>query len=429
MTLGSPDANPSQNPWLSIWWKPQATVTAVLQRGGRTHTLLLATIAGIGLMIDTIHPIFHWFSAIVAAVLLGPALGIFGLYVYGALLAWTGRPLGGHGSQSALRTALAWAAMPNVTAALILVAALALFRQDFLRAYASTTYAGDLVFDAIMVITVVLALWALVLSVRAIGAVQDFSLWRSLANLGAAVLVVFAVWIPLRMFFYQPFVTTSRSMEPALEIGDFFFVEKWRYGWSRYGFGMPPGSAVPERGDLVVYARKAGETEQDFVKRIIGLPGDEIRIDGGQLVINGTPVSRRFLYDIEGKDDIGFDEKLDVHEEVLPDGPTITVFNRKTGSLFDTVAAVRVEPGHYFVIGDNRDRSLDSRSADHGLVPFRDIVGRVGVIYLSAQKPSDTDTIAGASGNIRWIACFAYRNDDEPRGAPLDAPKSSHSSC
>jgi signal peptidase I len=405
MATSNPEPAPNLNPWLSIWWKPQATINALTQRAGRTYTLLLVAIAGIGWMIDIAHPVLHWFTMIAGAILLGPLFALLGLFLYGALLAWTGRPLGGTGSQGALRIGLAWAAMPNVLAALVLVGAVAFFGQDFVRAYASTTDSGNLLFEAIIVITAGLSLWSLILTVRVIGAVQNFGIWRSLANLALTILIVLALWIPIRMFAYQPFVQSSRSMEPTLQMGDFFFVEKWRYGWSRYGYDFRIGSASPKRGDLVVYEHP-DDSGREFVKRIIGIPGDQVSLESGQIVINGTPIPRRFIRDIEDKDELGFDERLVVHEETLPDGPTITAYDSKTPNLFETVAPVRVEANHYFVMGDNRDRSLDSRSPDHGLIPFRNIVGRVGVIYLSASPPGDTETWRGASGNIRWDRMF-----------------------
>lgn len=402
--MTKPESLQPLHPWGSIWWKPQATVKALLHPGRRTYTILLATLTGVGLAIDMARPPLHWFTVIAGSVLLAPVLGLFGLYVYGALLAWTGRPLGGSASQRTLRVALAWAAIPNVVASFILIGALALYRQDFLRAYASTTYTGSYLFDAIIVVTALLSLWSLVLTVRAIGAVQDFNIWRSLANLAAAFAIVMIVWIPVRMFAYQPFVEVSRSMEPTLQMGDFFFAEKWRYGWTRYGSDVQFNSSAPKRGDIIVYETRNDGPE--FVKRIIGLPGDEIRVQDGQFVINGTPVTRRPLDDVIAPDGLGSEEVLASFAETLPGGPTITVLDSKTPGMMSNTEAVRVEPGHYFVAGDNRDRSLDSRFPDHGLVPFRNVLGRVGAVYLSVQEPRDTESVSGASGNIRWHRMF-----------------------
>ncbi|WP_139247952.1 signal peptidase I [Hyphomicrobium sp. CS1GBMeth3] len=400
--------------WYSIWWRPQATIKALLRRDVRTTTLILAALAGIAttIGIGSMAPNLHWFALTTGAVLIGSVFGLLALYVEGALLAWTGRPLGGRASQSALRMAIAWAELPNVAALLIILATFAVFHQEFLRAYARVSGLGSPILDAVIVVLALLSLWAILLRVRTVGAVQQFGLVRSVTNVAAVLLMMAAAALSIRTFLFQPFVISAGSMEPALRIGDYVFVDKRSYGYSRYSFPIDArfegrlGGKAPARGDLIVF-KLPSDPRIDYVKRIIGLPGDEILMEGGVLHLNGKPVPKQRSADFASSSWHGANDTILAFEESLPEGKTITVLDSEPDGPFDTAGPFRVPAGHYFVMGDNRDNSVDSRDPQQvALIPADLVVGRVSLIYFSADEPRETESIANAFANIRWSRMF-----------------------
>ncbi|WP_407696405.1 signal peptidase I [Sphingomicrobium astaxanthinifaciens] len=218
-------------------------------------------------------------------------------------------------------------------------------------------------------------------------------------------LALFA-WI-LRSLVVAPFSIPSGSMLPTMWIGDYLFVGKWPYGYSKYSFplGIPPieGRILaddPERGDIVVF-RPPGQEDTDYVKRVIGLPGDRIELRDGVVVLNGTPIERQRLGRdfalpispnspckvVEGGERFvqpGADGVDRCHypafRETLPSGRSYTVLDQRRASIGDDRAPLTVPAGHYFLMGDNRDDSLDSRFPPAvggvGLVPQQNLVGR-----------------------------------------------------
>lgn len=186
----------------------------------------------------------------------------------------------------------------------------------------------------------------------------------------------------LRFLLWQPFRQPSASMAPTLQVGQMFVVEKWRYGYSRYSFApleglFPEGrwlARAPERGDVVVF-RPLQEPSRDYVKRIVGLPGDRVQMIAGVLHINGAAVAREDLGEAQV---VGYrGERVETARairETLPNGLAFTTFDRGDGEL-DNTREFTVPAGHYFVMGDNRDVSDDSRRSI-GFVPFENIVGR-----------------------------------------------------
>jgi signal peptidase I len=173
--------------------------------------------------------------------------------------------------------------------------------------------------------------------------------------------------IVIRTFAYEPFNIPSGSMIPTLLVGDYLFVSKTAYGYSKFSFpgGIVPvegriWEGAPKRGDVVVF-RPPGEPETDFIKRVIGLPGDKIQMRGGILNINGTPVERQRIEDYVDPDDPS-ERPVPQYLETLPGGVTHPVIEAEgdLGELDNTPVYV-VPPDHYFMMGDNRDRSNDSR--------------------------------------------------------------------
>lgn len=212
-----------------------------------------------------------------------------------------------------------------------------------------------------------------------------------------------ALAMVIRFAFVQPFRIPSGSMQPNLLVGDYIVVTKWSYGYSRFSIapleGLAPGGRLfasqPERGDTAVF-RPATQPTMDFVKRVIGLPGDRIQMRGGVLHINGEPVVRTFVGEREFRDGANRVSTVRVFEETLPGGRTYTVFERGSqaeGDCFDQFGASYcayddtpeyvVPAGHYFMMGDDRDNSEDSRSGQVGYVPFDNLVGRAEFVFVS----------------------------------------------
>jgi len=218
-------------------------------------------------------------------------------------------------------------------------------------------------------------------------------------------------WV-LRSFVAAPFSIPSGSMMPTLYIGDYLFVAKWPYGYSRYSLPLqfPPFSGrilatLPKRGDVVVFRHPSEDS--DLIKRVIGVPGDTVELRGGELILNGRPVPRQAMtpYDLPMSANTPckvvppatpFVARLGTraycvfprYRETLPGGPSYTVLDQTT-STADDFPATEVPAGHVFLMGDNRDDSLDSRySAGEGgigMVPVENLIGRAGFTFWSTD--------------------------------------------
>jgi signal peptidase I len=203
--------------------------------------------------------------------------------------------------------------------------------------------------------------------------------------------VAYALLIALviRTFLFQPFNIPSGSMENTLLIGDYLFVEKYAYGYSRYSFpfGMMPFSgrifgSEPHRGDVVVF-KLPSDPSVDYIKRVIGLPGDRIQMINDRLYINGKIVQQKRIGDyIENID--GFQHHVPRYREFLPGGRAHDVLDRDPDGPADNTDVYIVPPGHYFMMGDNRDNSDDSR-AGVGYVPAQNLVGKAEFIFFSTN--------------------------------------------
>ena len=195
----------------------------------------------------------------------------------------------------------------------------------------------------------------------------------------------------VRVFFYQPFNIPSGSMKSTLLVGDYLFVSKLSYGYSRYSFpfGLKLFSgrifaAEPKRGDVAVF-KLPRDNSTDYIKRVIGLPGDEIQMRDGVLYINGKAVPKVRMGDFLTREDEDTPRRIPVYEETLPNGVKYKVLDKEPEGAFDNTGVFKVPAGHYFMMGDNRDNSTDSRAAwGVGYVPFENFVGRAEVIFFSA---------------------------------------------
>ncbi len=236
----------------------------------------------------------------------------------------------------------------------------------------------------------------------------------------------------LRSFIVAPFNIPSESMQPRLLVGDYLLVAKWPYGYSRFSlpFGVPliPGRILPEqpeRGDVVVF-KAPPKDELDYIKRVIGFPGETIQVTNGVVSINGVPVQRKqiddFLYPVSPnspcyaseyettKDGIAMC-RYRQFEETLPGGKTYRTLDIMENSVGDTTRPYVVPDGHLFVMGDNRDRSADSRCAAEGsldpacpgepdvavgMLPAENLVGRALVSVFSTD------------GSAEWIKPWTW---------------------
>src|SRR5262245_36096416 len=193
----------------------------------------------------------------------------------------------------------------------------------------------------------------------------------------------------IRTFLFQPFNIPSGSMKETLLVGDYLFVSKYTYGYSRYSIPFSPPlfsgriwSGNPERGDIVVFRLPKDDTT-DYIKRVIGLPGDRIQMIDGLLHINGEPVKRERIDDfIENEE--GRTQRVKRWRETLPNGVSYTTLDLVDNGFTDNTQVFHVPPDQYFMMGDNRDNSTDSRVMSQvGYVPLQNIVGKAQIIFFS----------------------------------------------
>ena len=210
--------------------------------------------------------------------------------------------------------------------------------------------------------------------------------------------IVFALLIAmvLRIFLFQPFTIPSASMEPNLYEGDYIVVSKWSYGFSKHSIPFSPplfdgrimGSA-PKRGDIVVF-KLPRDDKTDFIKRVIGLPGDRIQMIANKLYINDKPVQDVVVSEQEINDIFGPRPVTEVRE-TLPEGNSFMTQDFGPGNDLDDTPVYEVPAGHYFMMGDNRDNSIDSRveqSSGVGMVPAENLVGKAQIILFSWKPGS-----------------------------------------
>lgn len=194
--------------------------------------------------------------------------------------------------------------------------------------------------------------------------------------------------LSFRSFIAEPFNIPSGSMIPTLLVGDYLFVSKYSYGYSRYSFplGLIPFSgrvlaSQPERGDVAVF-RLPSDVTVDYIKRVVGLPGDRLQVKAGILYINGVAATRRLIGQQSYNSGLS-SMTANLYEEKFADGHSHSIQEISDTLRLDNTPEFTVPAGHYFMMGDNRDNSRDSRTTSVGLVPAENLIGRAERLFFS----------------------------------------------
>lgn len=249
--------------------------------------------------------------------------------------------------------------------------------------------------------------------------------WDTIKVVIQALLIAFVI----RTFFFQPFNIPSGSMIPTLRIGDYLFVNKLSYGYGPYSFNVSLSlfgtdlikfgpvpidgrvfAGLPKRGDVVVF-KLPTDNETDYIKRVIGLPGDTIQVREGVVYINDQPIRRERIEDYADPREIGYGRSVRQYRETLPNGVSYITHDIEENSVGDNTRPYQVPPGHYFMMGDNRDNSTDSRFLGQvGYVPYENLVGRATIIFFSHRPGVPLWEIWRWPIAIRWDRLFGGVN-------------------
>jgi len=213
---------------------------------------------------------------------------------------------------------------------------------------------------------------------------------RRFAGEARAVVLAVLLFLVVRIFVFQPFTIPSDSMEPALRIGDYLIVSKASYGWSRYSFPLGLGpfegrvlGRAPRRGDVIVF-KLPRDNRTDYVKRLIGLPGDRVQLIHGVVYVNGVALPQQELGATVDPDEPS--RPVIAYRERMADGSSHVILRDPDEADGETTGVYLVPEGRYFFLGDNRDNSLDSRwpqATGVGYVPARNLEGKVEFIAFA----------------------------------------------
>jgi signal peptidase I len=220
----------------------------------------------------------------------------------------------------------------------------------------------------------------------------------------------------IRTLLFQSFNIPSGSMEGTLLVGDYLFLSKYSYGYTHYSLPFSPPlfsgrifGSEPKRGDVVVF-RLPRDDSVDYIKRVIGLPGDRIQMIDGLLHINGVAVKRERAEDFIDSDEGPRPFPVKRWHETLPNGVSYYTLDRIEHSEYDTTPPYLVPPGHFFMMGDNRDNSLDSRvpptSGGVGYVPFENLIGQAKIIFFSIGDGAQAWQVWRWPSSLRWRRLF-----------------------
>lgn len=230
-----------------------------------------------------------------------------------------------------------------------------------------------------------------------------------------AILWAAVIALVVRSFLFEPFSIPSGSMYPTLKVGDYLFVEKYSYGYSKYSFPLAlidfEGrffESYPERGDITVF-RKPGQESIDYIKRVIGLPGDEVQMREGILYINDERVPRDYI-GMETVTENGVRQVYQKYIESLPEGPDHFIYEISDLEALDSTTRFILPEGYFFAMGDNRDASLDSRAvASVGFIPVENLVGRASFFFFSMEPIGPECHRGGRFAVARSLGCKLIR--------------------
>jgi signal peptidase I len=239
---------------------------------------------------------------------------------------------------------------------------------------------------------------------------------RKEGGIGETVRVVFhalVIALVIRTFLFQPFNIPSGSMKATLLVGDYLFVSKYSYGYSHFSLplspdifsGRIPRDWLPQRGDVVVF-RLPKDTSVDYIKRVMGLPGDKIQVINGVVQINGVPVKNERAPDYIETEEGTREAPIKRWKETLPNGVTHYTLDLVDNGFADNTQVYTVPAGHYFMMGDNRDNSTDSRFSQVGFVPLENIVGKAQIIFFSVYEGERAWEFWRWPFSVRWGRLF-----------------------
>lgn len=218
--------------------------------------------------------------------------------------------------------------------------------------------------------------------------------------------------LSIRAFVFEPFNIPSSSMVPNLLVGDYLFVSKYSYGYSSRSslFGLLPVSgrlfgSEPKRGDVIVFKNPVTPSV-DYIKRLVGLPGDTIQIKNGLLYVNGVAVDRRKLAEPIIQEYVTTNTSVVDYGETFSDGHEHIIREEGDDRTLDDTEVFKVPAGHYFGMGDNRDNSMDSRTKYVGFIPADNLVGRAEVLFFSLEDGAKFWQIWKWPASVRWGRLF-----------------------
>lgn len=238
---------------------------------------------------------------------------------------------------------------------------------------------------------------------------QPVNEWRETLVVIAQALIIAVVF---RTFLFQPFSIPTASLQPTLMIGDYFLSSKFTWGYGRYSFpfGIVPIKGrifgrEPNLGDIAVFYNAI--TKEEWVKRVIGLPGDTVQVTKGILHINGVAVERKMVGVADDTDSRGITVPMVVYDETLPNGVVHRIHEISDNGPLDNTIEYNVPEGHYFMMGDNRDRSQDSRVLSTvGYIPAGNLIGKAEVRFFSIKDNISPWQIWRWPGNVRLDRMF-----------------------
>ena len=385
------------SPLISFWLSPRQTIERVVAERPRYLVLPLITVGGAASAASLFtgygvgSDIISW--RILLACVVGAAIfAVFNLYMVAAVTGWLGRKFGGTASNEAVRAVIAWGALPNILGLAVVLSIAAIVRISGME---TNSRLLPSLFD---IVHGVCGLWGMIVTVLMLSRVERFGFWRAVAAYGIGALVLSAgLAVAIRTFLFQPFSLPASSMAPTLLSGDYIFAAKYPYGYTRFSLPLSPPlfsgrifGSVPARGDVVVF-RLPKDTSTDYVKRVVGLPGDRIQMKNGELFINDVAVRRERIEDFAESDPCGGGPpNVKRWRETLPEGASYETLDCVNRGFYDDTNVYTVPPGHLFMLGDNRDNSTDSRVLSAvGYIPLENVVGRVGMIFFSRDAGGD----------------------------------------